>query len=122
MTSCVPIPCVQSGDECCCERNVRSLELLIYLPQARDSITLLLVEVNQPLKCQCWDKECRYHPDGIDLIPINQKGNERHVERKGEGQERPDVPHERESTTGTSDHKGDGVKGAVEDEIRQRCS
>ena len=57
MASRIAVPRVKRGDESRSERQARALKTRIRFLQARYSLTLLLIEMNQALQGDCWDQD-----------------------------------------------------------------
>ena len=72
MASRIAVPRVKRGDESRSERQARALKTRIRFLQARYSLTLLLIEMNQALQGDCWDQERANDRDGVKLVAVDQ--------------------------------------------------
>jgi hypothetical protein len=72
MASCITVPRVKCGNQSRREREARALKTGIRFFQARYSLTLLLIKVNQALQSDCWDQERADDRDGVKLVAVDQ--------------------------------------------------
>src|SRR6266446_3437418 len=73
MTGRIAIACIECCDERSRERQTRTLEPSISLLEARYSLALLLIEVNQPLQGDCWNQEGPDNCYGIELVSVDEQ-------------------------------------------------
>src|SRR5690242_19829290 len=76
MTSRIAVACIESCDECRCEREVRSLETLVCLRQGLCRLPLLSVQEEEALSRERRGREKRHAPRRDVNVCVRQHSND----------------------------------------------
>src|SRR5689334_20477793 len=118
----VAVPSVESSDEARRKGQRSLLQSMVGVSQSDGRLSLLLVEMDQPLECKRRNKESRCHPERVVAVAVHHQSNHRDVERHREREKWAGRAQERPWRGGSAEHQCRYVHDGVSNEVDSPCN